>query len=296
MELPPRLWFYGSVSMRSVSTETRRGRGYGRYRRRRRGSPILLVLFLLFLLGLAYLFLPIGTQRAVLLGSDARADEAARSDTIMVAATGWDNGMLSVPRDTLVPIPGAGDDKVNAALATGGPELAVETLEGFTGYSIGNYVAIDFNGVQEIVEAMGGITVTVDEPIELGTEDGQYYSIAPGTQTLDGGEALAYVRYRGGADADIGRVGRQQQFMQALGSQAFSPGNLHRLPQTYRAILANVETNMNPVEATRFAIQLRISGGGTTATYPGSPQYIDGISYWIPDTAAGQQVVEETLD
>ena len=107
---------------------------------------VFLVLLALFVLLLLYLFLPFGTGRAVLLGSDARAGEASRSDTIMVAGTG---GLLAVPRDTLVEVPGVGQDKINAAFAIGGPELAVKTLEGLTELPIGNYVVLNFGGVEE---------------------------------------------------------------------------------------------------------------------------------------------------
>ena len=118
----------------------------------RRGGLWRAVTFGLIVLALLLvLLLSLGGQRAVLLGSDARAEEASRSDTIVVAKAG--KGMLAVPRDTLVEIPGVGDDKINAAFAIGGPELTVDTLENFTGLSIGNYVVVDFGGVEEIVDA-----------------------------------------------------------------------------------------------------------------------------------------------
>src|SRR3712207_523036 len=87
----------------------------------------LLVPFALFVMLLLYVLLPFGSQRVVLLGSDARAGEASRSDTIVVAKSG--GGMLAVPRDTLVEVPGVGQDKVNAAFAYGGPELTVRSEE-----------------------------------------------------------------------------------------------------------------------------------------------------------------------
>jgi polyisoprenyl-teichoic acid--peptidoglycan teichoic acid transferase len=180
----------------------------GRGRRRRILHPLLLVTLALFVLGLAYLLLPFGGQRAVLLGSDARAGEASRSDTIVVAKAG--GGMLAVPRDTLVEIPGLGEDKINAAFAFGGPELTVETLEKLTGLPINTYVVVHFDGVEDIVNALDGITLEIEQPIEVGIEGRRVY-IPAGTQTLDGTEALAYVRYRGGPTADIGRIGRQQR-------------------------------------------------------------------------------------
>ena len=267
------------------------------YRPERRGGVlrgVFLVLLAVFVLLLLYLFLPFGGERAVLLGSDARAGEGSRSDTIMVANA--DGGLLAVPRDTLVEIPGVGADKINAAFANGGPPLAVETLEGLTGLPINNYVVLNFGGTREIVDALGGITVNVEEPIET-EQDGEFFSIPVGTQELNGAEALAYVRYRGDPTADIGRIGRQQRFLSALAREVASPENLPRLPATARAIWRNVETNMNPLEAARFAIRFALPGGDARAEiYPGTPQYINGVSYWVPDTAAGQRVVEQTIE
>jgi len=261
----------------------------------RRGflRPALLVLLVLFVLALAYVLLPIGGQRAVLLGSDTRAGEASRSDTIVVTKAG--GGMLAVPRDTLVEIPGVGEDKINAAFATGGPELTVETLENLTGVSINNYVVVNFGGVKDIVDAMGGITLEVDEPIEVGIEGRRVY-IPAGTRELDGFEALAYVRYRGGPTADIGRIGRQQKFLRQLVREATAPANLPRLPATARAVWVNIDTNMNPLEAARFAVRTRLSGIQEAELYPGAPQYIGGISYWVPDKQAGDRVVAQTLE
>ncbi len=265
------------------------------YRPERRGGllrGVSLALLVLVVLLLLYLFVPFGTGRAVLLGSDARAGEPSRSDTIMIAGAG---GLLAVPRDTLVEVPGLGEDKVNAAFANGGPELTVETLENLTELPIENYVVLDFGGTREIVDALGGITVNVEEPIET-EQDGAFFLIPAGPQELTGAQALAYVRYRGGPTADIGRIGRQQRFLQALAGEATSPENLPRLPATARAVWRNGETNMNPFEAVRFAVRLALSGGTNAEIYPGTPQYIDGISYWVPDREAGEQVVSQTIE
>jgi LCP family protein required for cell wall assembly len=121
--------------------------------------------------------------RVVLLGSDASADGVSRSDTIVVAKAG--GRMLAVLRDTLVQIPGVGEDKINAAFAAGGPDLTVETLENLGELPIGNNVVAHFDGVEDIVNAMGGITLEVEHSIEVGIE-GQPISISAGRQTLGG--------------------------------------------------------------------------------------------------------------
>jgi polyisoprenyl-teichoic acid--peptidoglycan teichoic acid transferase len=262
---------------------------------RRRGvlGPVFLVLLVLLALALAYVLLPVGGERAVLLGSDARAEEASRSDTIVITKAG--GGMLAVPRDTLVEIPGVGEDKINAAFATGGPELTVEALENLTGLPIDNFVVVNFGGVKDIVNAMGGITLEVDQPIQVGIE-GRSVSIPAGTRELDGLEALAYVRYRGGPTADIGRIGRQQKFLRQLARESTSPANLPRLPATARAVWSNIDTNMNPLKAARFAVRTRLSGIEEAELYPGTPQYIGGISYWVPDKNAGDRIVAQTIE
>ncbi len=260
-----------------------------KYRFRRLAALLVLPILLLFL----YMFVP-WTQRVVLLGSDQRTTETSRSDTIMVAAEGGASGMLSVPRDSRVEIPGHGKNKINAAYAYGGPDLTVKTLEDFTGIYISNYIVIKFHAVEDIVNALGGITIDVKEPIDLGIE-GRVFKIKPGRQVLNGGQALAYVRFRGDPQADIGRIGRQQQFLSALRQQALSPRNWLRLPAVIRAGLKNVDTNMNPLEVARFMMWMELSGKSEVKTYPGTGKYIDGISYWIPDKKAGEKLLQETI-
>ena len=276
------------------------------YRRRRIGAVIILLL-LVFSVFAAYFLLPVG-GRVVLLGSDARTPEgsaegsaeavASRSDTILVAKAG--KGALSVPRDTLVEIPGYGEDKINAAFAYGGAELTVETLEDLTGLPIGNYVIVDFDGVKDIVDALGGVTLKVEEPISVGL-DGQKVEIPAGTQTLDGLQALAYVRYRGGPTADIGRIGHQQKFLSALVREATSVSKIPRWPATIRAISDNTETNMSTLEVTRFAIRTWVlsgllGGSAEVEIYPGTPQYIEGVAYWVPDEETAASLIEETIE
>ena len=138
--------------------------------------------------------------------------------------------------------------------------------------------------------------LTVEEPVAYSPE-GRYVEIPAGTQTLNGREALAYVRYRGDPTADIGRIGRQQGFLVALAREATSPGKLPRLPATARAVWRNIETNMNPLEAALFAARMRLAGGDAPVEiYPGVPRYIGGLSYWVPIKESGGRGVEQTIE
>ena len=273
------------------------GRTPGPVRKRRRPNytlrRVLFIVFVLLVVLLGYFLIPVGGQRVLLLGSDSRGSGPARTDTIVVfRATG---GMLSIPRDSLVKIEGYGEGKINSAYTYGGPDLTLKTLQDELNVPVDHYVLVKFTGVKDVVNALGGITIDVKEPINLGIE-GKVYKIDPGVQKLSGGQALAYVRWRDDPQGDIGREERQQQFLDQLVAQATSPRNLPRLPAVIGAILDNTETNMNPVSLLRFAIQYKLyGGGGKAALYPGHPQYINGISFWIPDKKAGEKVIEETI-
>ena len=246
----------------------------------------------------------------VLLGSDTREPAGtgetgsqgppARAGTILMAKAG--KGALSVPRDTLVAIPGSGygEDKINAAFAYGGPDLMVETLEELTGLSVNNYVVVNFDGVKDIVDTLGGVEVKVEEPISVGL-DGQKVEIPAGKQNLDGLEALAYVRYRGGPTADIGRIAHQQKFLSALIREVTSPSKVLRWPATLQAVSNNTETNMNVIEVARHVIRTGVTtsllGRSVEAEiYPGSPQYIEGVAYWVPNEESAAPMIEETIE
>jgi LCP family protein required for cell wall assembly len=199
----------------------------------------------------------------------------------------------------LVEIPGYGEDKINAAFAYGGPELTVETLEDLTGLSVGNYIVVDFSGVEDIVDALGGVGLEVEEPISVGL-DGRNVYIPSGRQNLDGLQALAYVRYRGGPTADIGRIAHQQKFLSALVREATSPSKVLRWPATFGAIRDNTKTNMNFFEVARYVIRTGVltgllGGSAEVETYPGTPQYIGGIAYWVPERDSAAPLIEETI-
>ncbi|SER95339.1 LCP family protein [Corynebacterium cystitidis] len=146
----------------------------------------------------------------------------SRTDTIMVLhiPTVGEATLVSIPRDSLVTIPGYGEDKINAAFAYGGPKLLSTTVEQETGLRIDHYMEIGMGGLAGIVDAIGGVEICVEEPIfdPLAALD-----VQPGCQNLDGATALGYVRTRATAQGDIDRVARQRQFFGALVGKLTSP-------------------------------------------------------------------------
>lgn len=163
-----------------------------------------------------------------------------RSDTIMLArlepATKTAR-ILSFPRDLWVSIPGHGTDKINAALAIGGPNLLVETLQADFGLEVNGYVGVDFAGFRKLVEAVDGVPTYFDTPVGDGNSKGSsgLHVTDAGCTTLDGVGALQYVRARHfyrvidgrkiyDGTSDLGRIKRQQDFVQRLMERAIHKG------------------------------------------------------------------------
>ncbi len=206
----------------------------------------------------------------LLLGSDVRpGDEVARADTIMVARVDMEQkqvSMLSIPRDTRVDIAGHGVAKINSAVAKGGPEggpaLMVRTVEDFLGIDVNYYMEIDFFGLQDIVDAMGGIWIDVDAEIDdwnaaSHTPNHEAKYIAEGYQLLDGAHALTYVRSRDFPDADFTRMRHQQEFFRALAKQAGDMGNVLKIPSIVSELAGSITTNMEVGDLVYTAQTLR---------------------------------------
>lgn len=183
-------------------------------------------------------------------GSDSRGGdtvesdgtEGARTDTIMLLhkAPGGNSYLISLPRDTLVEIPGRGGYKLNAAYAFGGAPLLVETVEEFTGLTVDHYVEVGFDGVAQVVDAVGHVNLCIDQDVD---DERSGLVMTEGCHDVGGEQALAFVRARYfDPTADIGRQQRQQQFVGALMDRVTSPAVL-----------------LNPIS------QLRLAGAGSGA-------------------------------
>jgi LCP family protein required for cell wall assembly len=173
----------------------------------------------------------------LLVGSDGRGDitkkerkalhvgsvDGNRTDTIMVlhVPTLGTPTLVSIPRDSWVPIPGHGSDKINAAFAIGGPQLLIETVELTTGLHIDNYVEVGMVGVARVTDALGGVTLC---PERNYNDKNSNLKVKKGCQEMDGPTALAYVRMRyADPKGDLGRAERQQEYMKSATMKAMSP-------------------------------------------------------------------------
>jgi LCP family protein required for cell wall assembly len=128
--------------------------------------------------------------------------------------------MVSIPRDSYVPIPGYGREKINGAFAMGGAPLLAQTVEQATGLRLDHYVAVGFSGFAVVVDALGGVTICPAAPI---SDPLAGIHLPAGCQKLNGRNALGYVRTRATPRADLDRMVNQRQFMSALLHRAASP-------------------------------------------------------------------------
>jgi LCP family protein required for cell wall assembly len=171
----------------------------------------------------------------LVLGSDRRPGEKrGRADTIMLMRYGGGKAArLSIPRDTLVNIPGSGPSKINAAYAIGGPALMIETIKQFLGIEVNHLVEVDFKGFPKFVDALGGVNMTFETCIRSRFE-GRTHRFKKGENHLNGEQALDIVRIRKNAcapaESDLTRARRQQQFLEAVKGKLFNPLTLPRYP------------------------------------------------------------------
>jgi LCP family protein required for cell wall assembly len=150
-----------------------------------------------------------------------------RTDTIMlvhVSESGGKPVMVSLPRDSYVPIPGHGSNKINAAYSIGGPKLLTNTVEQVTGIHVDGYIEIGLGGFAAVVDSVGGVDLCVPRDMK---DKKAGIDLKKGCQTLDGGNALGYVRSRYEDPlGDIGRAARQRQFLGALMKKAATPSTV----------------------------------------------------------------------
>lgn len=224
----------------------------------------------------------------LLVGSDSRADLTedqqatlstggdlgnGRTDTILVVhipglGSGEPTTMVSIPRDSYLDIPGYGTDKINAAFAEGGAPLLAQTVEEATGLHLDHYAEIGFAGFGAVVDGLGGVEICPADPID---DPLAGINLAAGCQTLDGPNALGYVRSRATPRADLDRMIHQREFMSALLHRASSPSvwlnpwRWYAVPHSLIDALT-VDQDTHVWDLARLGWALR--GGLTTLTVP----------------------------
>lgn len=228
-------------------------------------------------------------------------DGYRRTDTILLLSFDPEQhqvGVISIPRDTQVEIPGHGVQKIAHAHAYGGPGLVMETVEGFLGVPVHHYIRTNFQGFARIIDALGGVEFTVERRMQYDDpEQNLHIDLRPGRQVINGEKAIQLVRFRRYPNGDIGRVEVQQKFLKALLDKVFNTGTILKLPSLAKEISRYVTTDLKPAQILSLATngmhvkQDDIHWG----MIPGHDAMQGGLSYWIADTRGTQKVVAELV-
>ncbi|PZO23461.1 MAG: LytR family transcriptional regulator [Leptolyngbya foveolarum] len=206
--------------------------------------------------------------------------------------------VLSIPRDTRTNVDGE-VTKINEANREGGPALSAQSVsELMGGVAIDRYMRINVQGVEKLIDALGGVEVDVPKDMKY-QDDSQhlYINLKAGPQRLDGDKAMQFLRYRYDDQGDIGRVQRQQVLMRSLTEQALNPTTIARLPKILSVIQSHVDTNLSVEElvalvgytaqTNRSDVQMLMLPGDFSS-------YNDyELSYWLPNYSEIDQISEQ---
>jgi LCP family protein required for cell wall assembly len=251
----------------------------------------------------------------LLLGTDSAPTRARaglrHTDSMMLVTTDPEHNRisyLSIPRDLRILIPGHGPDKVNVAYQIGGARLAVRTVREYTGLPVNHLVIVDFARFEDLIDALGGVTVNIPKPILSNRFDCPYrkteqcsrwggWRFDKGSHELDGRRALIYSRIRENqldpAENDLSRAERQQDVLQALTHKLTSFGTLARLPWIGDDMTKPLATDLTTSELVQLGWR-RFRGGSDRALHcrlGGEPQTIGGGSYILPDDIESRRVI-----
>lgn len=223
----------------------------------------------------------------LLLGTDQRGDEAARSDTMIYSVIRPKESkilLVSIPRDTYTEIIGKDKkDKINHAFAFGGQQMAKDTTEALLDHSLDYYATVNFIALRDAVDALGGVELPIQKDIVNKGADHEKFTIKANQSIYNGTDALNYVRYR--EDSDFNRTKRQQVFLDQVAKKMMNLNQVTKIPQLLDIMGVNLQTNMQPKFIIDLGKQL-LTGSEveiTSFTVMGESVRINGISYDLAD-------------
>lgn len=233
------------------------------------------------------------TVNALLLGVDEREGDRGRSDTMIIMSMNPKTNsivMVSIPRDTYVNIPGRSMDKINHAYAFGGVDLSVQTIEEAFDIPIHVYARVNMEGFKQGIDALGGVTIT--NPTEFSSGGKQF---AQGQLTLDGNEALEYIRMRkGDPRGDLGRNERQRNVIAAAMDEAASFSSITKVGDMLDILGGNVQTDLDMKKIqSLFTDYSGTRRNITTLEVEGSGQTINSVWYYIVQDEEFNRITSE---
>jgi LCP family protein required for cell wall assembly len=210
--------------------------------------------------------------------------------------------VLSLPRDTQTEIEGYGVRKINEANLHGGAALTAQTVSNLLeGVPIDRYVRINIQGIEKLIDALGGVTVYVPKDMKY-TDFSQhlYINLKAGKQHLDGEKAVQFLRFRHDTYGDIGRVQRQQMLIRSVVEQALKPQTILKMPEILSVIKAHIDTNLTAEELVAMAgfagqtprqnVQMLMLPGNFSGN--GKKE----VSYWLPSPEKIHAMVVQHFD
>jgi len=228
----------------------------------------------------------------------------ANTDTIMLWRLGGGvSRRLSIPRDTLVNIPGFGQSKINAAWSYGGPALALKVIKQFTGLQINHLIVVDLANFPEFIDAIGGVTVRTGKicsNIAGGTADGGFtLNLSAGVHHLDGEQALLLARTRENscdpASNDLTREAVQQQILNSIKSQLLSFHTFVHLPWAAWDAPGVLQTDMGGSTLMQMFIAAEIGGSTPVNLLTEANSNYNGEDVLIPSQTDVQAQVQKLL-
>lgn len=242
-----------------------------------------------------YLILLVGVDKN---SAEVENEDFTRTDTIMLLKADTKDGtidLLSIPRDSRVKVRNT-FDKVNHAHAFGGIELTMQTLRNFLGLDIDYYVQINYQGLINIIDALGGVDYEVPEGVAI--DRGSGIKIDEGMNHFDGELTMWYLRTRNiYNNGDIGRVNAQQDFVKAMVDQAVEKSKEINLMTFITNYIKYVKTNLPMTAIYDLATNIDKFSSDKVDTFivPGMEQTIYGTSYYIPDYEKTWDIVREVF-
>ena len=241
-----------------------------------------------------------GAKNYLFLGVDERGDVKnfkGRTDTIMIlhiAPWGKKDLLISIPRDTKVNLPDHGTNKINAAYVYGGEEMLVSEIYELTGISITKTMLVNFEGFKSVVDALGGVYITVDEPMHDPLSGSDF---EPGTHLMDGEQALAFARDRKSAMGDFDRVDRQKYLINEIFKQKFNVSIIGKVPQLLNILNEDTKSDFSTFDFITLGTILFFSNKDfERITIPGKTATIDGVSYVVVDVAQVKEFLKGYMD
>ncbi|GIO31617.1 MULTISPECIES: LCP family protein [Paenibacillus] len=223
----------------------------------------------------------------LLLGTDERKDEPGRSDTIIYSVVRPEDRkvlLISIPRDTYTEIAEENKkSKINAAYARGGIKRSVDTVENLVGNNVDFYATINFQGLKDVVDKLGGVHLPITKVIENKQKIHEKLRIEPNKPIYDGQDALSYARYR--EDSDFNRTMRHRVLIDAILARALEIQNITKLPDLLKVAGSNFKTNMTSTFMIDLAKSFYEGGMPTISNYmlKGEGAMRDSIWYYDPD-------------